>query len=86
MSVLPACMYVHHMYASCHSIQKIVSDPLELKLWMVMSCHVGDGQVISKCYQPLSHHSAPKRKFFVGGHFKAGFLCETVLAVLELTM
>jgi hypothetical protein len=35
MSVLPACMHVRH------EGQKSVSDPLELVLQTVVSCHVG---------------------------------------------
>lgn len=39
------CMSVYHMYVSgaCRG-QKKASDPVELELQMVMSCHVGSGR------------------------------------------
>lgn len=46
MRVLPACMHMHHVNASCpQSLEEHrVSDPLEPELWMTVSHHVGAGK------------------------------------------
>ena len=36
-------MYVHHVSAGAYGSQKRVTDPLELKLRMGVSCHVSAG-------------------------------------------
>lgn len=65
MSVLLACIPVYHICALCLWSSEKASEPLELALWMVRSCHVDAGnetQVLlkcSKCSQPLSHLSIP---------------------------
>lgn len=41
MSVLRACMYEHYMLA--WGVQKKGSNPLELELQVIVSCHVGAG-------------------------------------------
>lgn len=41
MSVLPACMSVHHARVWCHGNQKRVMDLVELVLQVVVSHHVG---------------------------------------------
>jgi hypothetical protein len=40
-SVVSTCVYMDHMCA--HGGQKQASDPLELELQVVVSCHVGAG-------------------------------------------
>lgn len=52
MSILTRCMSVHHMHVWCLGR---VPDPLELELWMIVSCHVGaenQSQVLcnDKCF------------------------------------
>jgi hypothetical protein len=41
MSVLPACIYALHV--CINATQKKASDSLELKLWMIVSHHIGAG-------------------------------------------
>lgn len=50
MSVLPACLCVHHVLPGAHRDPKSIPwrseeglDPLELELGVVKSCHVGSG-------------------------------------------
>lgn len=40
-SILPACMYVYHMYAWYPGGQKRGLYPLELELWVTVSYQVG---------------------------------------------
>jgi hypothetical protein len=44
MSVLPACGYAPQEECSTHRGQKRESDPLDLEVQMVASCHVGAGE------------------------------------------
>ena len=37
MNVLPACMFLYHMYAGAHGGQKRALDPLELELQIILS-------------------------------------------------
>ena len=43
MSILPACMSVHYVYASAFTVQKRALDPLKLELQVIVSCLVGAG-------------------------------------------
>jgi hypothetical protein len=56
MSVLPACMSVHHAW--CLQKTEEVSDALDLKLQMVMSHHVGAGNQTRVLYKS-SHMQSP---------------------------
>lgn len=38
-SALPTCIYVYHVHALCPQGQKMLLNPLELKLQMIISHH-----------------------------------------------
>ena len=45
MRVLPTCMSAHRMLNWCPQRQERVSEPLELELQMVVTSHVGAGNL-----------------------------------------
>ena len=63
------CLHVRQCTTHVHDAsgsQKRVSELIELELWMIVSCYVGDrkrAQVLCQehlCSLPLSHLSSPK--------------------------
>lgn len=83
------------MCAVAYESQKVMLDPLELELQMVVSCHLCSGNQIwvlgksRQCFKLLSHLSNPDLNLFIGlfvYFFVCVYVCMVVVVVVGLDL